>query len=341
MIAENPEGYAGLKAKYMSDMMGVNLLFNPETREILLDRGDGDILCLTQAEEYDALLAGIRQIAQDWQSVTIDDQIYINFMPAQREGLESITIKYTDQDKTTKTIVYNASELEVADGHYNIPVVIAPAQIGDTIIATLAVEGASDDTLSTSVADYCNHLIANYDGVDAAAVKALAVATLEYGQAAKEYFNYEPEAPAFATTEAAQDAISDVAALDNHMSVNANGNIKSISFMALTKPEFRFYVNPYSGLSEADYVALNDKITVDGNASARFVKNPDTGAILLEVTGIETANMDEVITIEIDGFGTITFCGNDFARLLAKNNSTATLGAALYLYGVAAKACFA
>ena len=43
----------------------------------------------------------------------------------------------------------------------------------------------------------------------------------------------------------------------------------------------------------------------------------------------------------IDGFGTIRFCGNDFAILLARNASTATLGAALYNYGTAAKACFA
>ena len=118
--------------------------------------------------------------------------------------------------------------------------------------------------------------------------------------------------------------------------------------MAVTKPEFRFYVNPESGLTEADYVALNDKITVNcDNAnvlekvSVQFVKNIETGAILLEVTGIEAATMDAIITITIDGFGTITFCGNDFARLLAKNASTQTLGTALYLYGTAAKACFA
>ena len=122
------------------------------------------------------------------------------------------------------------------------------------------------------------------------------------------------------------------------MSVTTGGKIASISFMALTKPEFRFYVKADCGLSEADFVELNDKITVNGSASAKFVKNGD--AILLEVTGIEAANMDEVITITIDGFGTITFCGNDFANLLAKNASTQTLGTALYLYGTAAKACF-
>ena len=114
--------------------------------------------------------------------------------------------------------------------------------------------------------------------------------------------------------------------------------------MAVTQPEFRFYT---TGITEVEAAALNDKITVSGNAkvlekvSVQFVKNAETGKILLEVTGIEAATMDEVITITIDDFGTITFCGNDFARLLAMNGSTATLGAALYLYGVAAKALFA
>ena len=53
--------------------------------------------------------------------------------------------------------------------------------------------------------------------------------------------------------------------------------------------------------------------------------------------------MDKVITITVGDLGTITFSGNDFARMMANNNdqSVATLGAALYLYGEAAKACFA
>ena len=110
--------------------------------------------------------------------------------------------------------------------------------------------------------------------------------------------------------------------------------------MALTQPEFRFYFN--ENLTEAKAVELNDNNQITTNVdgvTAKFYKNGD--AILLEVTGIEAANMDEVITITVGGLGTITFSGNDFARMLAKNASTQTLGAALYLYGAAAKACFA
>ena len=291
---------------------------------------------------------------QDFMSVRIDDQIYIKYILHNRDGLESVTVTYYDQDgvKELQEKRYTVDELTFdGNGMFEILAEVAPAQIGDKVTVTITTTDGSDPTTyETSIANYCKHLIANYDGENAAAVKALAAATLEYGQAANNYFagmDYYT-ATTFADTEKAQAAVADAAGLENHMSVNANGKIQSISYMAVTKPEFRFYVNPDSGLTEADYVALNDKITVNcDNAnvlekvSAKFVKNIETGAILLEVTGIEAANMDEIITITIDGFGTITFCGNDFARLLAKNDSTATLGAALYLYGVAAKALFA
>ena len=290
--------------------------------------------------------------AQDWQSVTIDDQIYINFMldATAHANMQSITITYTNQDKETKPLDVDVTKLEKDGDFYKVPAVVAPAQIGDKVTVTITTTDGSDPTTyETSIADYCKHLIANYDGENAAAVKALAAATLEYGQAANDYFfgtHYYHESDITTITNAVDATkAAEAKGLTNHMSVNANGKIQSISYMALTKPEFRFYVNPESGLTEADYVALNDKITVNcDNAnvlekvSVQFVKNGD--AILLEVTGIEAANMDEIITITIDGFGTITFCGNDFANLLAKNASTQTLGTALYLYGLAAKACF-
>ena len=280
---------------------------------------------------------------QDWQSVTILDQIYINFLLDldAREGVREVSIAYCCQDKEYKTFAYGADDVDGLDrenGKYKIPAVIAPAQIGDTI--TVRIESAdTTEVLESSVAKYCGYLL---DGDFSDEVKALAAATLEYGQAANDYFaqtDYYPAAEIAAITNAVKEEnVHRAQNLENHMSAQTGGKIHSVSFMALTKPEFRFYVNPDSSMSEADYAELNEKITVTGSASARFAKNGD--AILLEVTGIDAAGMDEVITVDIDGFGTITFCGNDFARMLAKNDSTATLGTALYLYGAAAKAYF-
>ena len=280
---------------------------------------------------------------QDWQSVTIDDQIRINFLLDldARTGVQRVVIEYVDQDlnDVEKTIVYDDIQtLDQVDGKYRCPAVLAPAQVGDTVKVTII--GDKTDTFTSSVADYCKYLL---DGNFSDEVKALAAATLEYGEAAKEFFGYRAETEGFYGTDAAQEAIETVKAIDDTLSVEADGKIVRASFMALTKPEFRFYVDPDCGLTEADFLSLNDRITVTGSdaVSAKFVRNVETGGILLEVTGIEAADMNKVITVDVDGFGTITFRGNDFARLLANNASAAVLGAALYNYGAAAAACFA
>ena len=278
---------------------------------------------------------------QDWMSVRIDDRIYIKYTLHNRENLESVTIAYLGQNgvEVPQTKTYSADELTFDEnGMFEILAEVAPAQIGDTVKVTILANGKPTE-YEYSVAKYCKYLI---DGDYDLNVQKLAKATLEYGQAANDYFAgmefYHPSQ--ITTIEDAVDGanIYEAQNLDNHMVVTTGGKITGISFMALTQPKFRFYVNPDCGLTEADFVALNDKISVDG---VRFVKREGTDEIMLEVTGIQAEDMDNVITIGIDGFGEISFCGNDFANLLAKDESTRTLGTALYLYGAAAKALFA
>ncbi|MBQ9552737.1 MAG: hypothetical protein IJU96_08225, partial [Clostridia bacterium] len=300
---------------------------------------------LTAAETtYQAAAA---ESVQDWQSVTIDDQIYVNFLlnEAKHVGMKSITISYTDQDKeVVNTVTVDITTLEKAGDFSKVHAVVAPAQMGDTITVTIVEADDSTTTLSTSIAEYCKALIAgNYEQK----YKDLAAATLEYGQAANNHYagtGFYTANEFGDTTEAA----NKVEALKNQdvtltLDADARAKIASASYMALTKPEFRFYVKN-GELTEAQAAALNKKITVTGPAGvkAQFVKNSDTNAIMLEVTGIEAATMDQEITVRIEGFGVITFCGNDFARLLARSTNTtvAILGAALYNYGEAAKACF-
>ncbi len=228
---------------------------------------------------------------------------------------------------------------------FEILAVIAPAQIGDMVKVTILANGQSTE-YEYSVAKYCEYLIANYNGENARAVRDLAKATLEYGKAANDYFYgtgfyHQSTITSPYSAEYKEEALHTAKNLTNTLSVTDNLRTKlaSAAFMALTQPEFRFYMKD---LTEAEAAELNDAITtnVDG-VTAKFYKNGD--AILLEVTGIEAANMDEVITITVGELGTITFSGYDFARMMAKSDdqSIAALGAALYLYGDAAKACFA
>ena len=301
---------------------------------------------LNDAEE--AYAEALAAEAQDFMSVRIDDQIYIKYTLHYRENLEGVTVTYYDQDGVTNQQVkhYTAAELNLDEnGSYVILAEVAPAQIGDVITVTITTtDGSAPTTYETSIKNYCNHLIANYDGQDADAVKALAKATLEYGQAANDYFagtSFYHASEITTITEAVKQVNIDAAKAQNNLAITGDirGKLASAAFMALTKPEFRFYMKD---LTEAEAAELNDAITtnVDG-VTAKFYKNGD--AILLEVEGIKAEDMDKVITITVGDLGTITFSGNDFARMMANNNdqSVATLGAALYLYGEAAKACFA
>ena len=126
---------------------------------------------------------------------------------------------------------------------------------------------------------------------------------------------------------------------------DGTGAVTGASFMALTKPEFRFYtagITEQQGYdyNEAGVTAAMDSAKPD-TLNARFVKKAD-GRVLLEVTGVSAENMDKTITVTVTGLGTITFNGNAFAKAMAKSRNTAQsdLGAALYNYGLAAKSCF-
>ena len=286
--------------------------------------------------------------AKDWMSVRIDDQIYIKYLLQKRENLESVTVEYLDQDgvEAVQTKVYTADQLTF-DGNdmFEILAVVAPAQIGDMVKVTILANGQPTE-YEYSVAKYCEYLIANYNGENARAVRELAKATLEYGKAANDYFYgtgfyHQSTITSPYSAEYKEEALHRAKNLTNTLSVTDNLRTKlaSAAFMALTKPEFRFYMKD---LTEAEAVELNSKITTNVNGvTAKFYKNGD--AILLEVEGIKAEDMDKIITITVGDLGTITFSGYDFARMMAKSDdqSIAALGAALYLYGDAAKACFA
>ncbi|MBQ7541126.1 MAG: leucine-rich repeat protein [Clostridia bacterium] len=272
---------------------------------------------------------------QDMQSVTIDAQISVNFLLDldARDNVQSVRIEYIDPatDTVQSDVEYtDFSNMEKQNDLYKIRAKIAPAQLGNTVQATVLYGDGKSETLGTSVAQYCSNLLQSDVGSDA--VRALAYAMLEYGQAANEYFGYN-DAPIGTTANAERD-VAYVKDLPSTLTLKTD-KITGAAFVALTKPEFRFFTE---GLTEAEAAGLNDRIAVSGNAQARFVKNGD--AIILEVTGVEAADMAESVTITVDGAEWVTFTGNDFARLLANYEPTAVLGAALYNYGAAAAACF-
>ncbi len=277
------------------------------------------------------------KLPQDKLSVTIGDQIGVNLLLDldARPDAQSVTVTYKDLsgNEQTETFTDFASLPQVEGGLYKIAVQIAPAQIADSV--TVYIDG---ETLDACVKDYCNTLS---EGEYEPEVAALAQAVLDYGQAANNYFDYSDE-----TLSALADLSADDARAWQSKFSDTTGKIQNVSFMALTKPEFRFYMK---NMTEAEAAAFNSAgitaVYEDSNITeplrARFVRNTN-GSILLEVTGVLAERMDQKIIVTIPGLGTITFAGNDFARMMAmsENGAIETLGAALYAYGEAAKNCF-
>ena len=284
--------------------------------------GNTDVTLTAQWEE---------NTPQDQISVTIGDQIGVNLrLDLDARNAQNVTVVYKDLSgvEQRETFTDFSSLPRVEGGLYKIAVQIAPAQIADTV--TVYIDG---ETLDANVKEYCNTLIA---GGYEPEVAALAQAVLDYGQAASNFFDYTDE-----TMSALNGLSADDAKAWQTQFSDTTGKIQSVSFMALTKPEFRFYMKNITEAEAAGYTvrAAYADGTITDTLNARFVKNL-SGSILIEVTGVLAEEMDKTIMVAIDGLGTITFAGNDFAKMMANNAATETLGAALYAYGEAAKACF-
>ncbi len=284
-----------------------------------------------------------RVIPRDFQSVTIDDQIHLNLfldLDFRDKTVNDVTI-------TLNGIAYEAVGEKLTEGEYaglyRYKVVMAPAQIADEIVVTIDGDAAP---LETSVKAYCDYMN-EHNSLYGANDVALATAILHYGQAANNVF-------ADGVNVVASD-IADISTMDKNAVQSASVTftdgtnvVTGASFMALTKPEFRFYTSGIDEQTAYDYNQAGITVTMADASqeqidalNARFVKKADK-SILIEVTGITAENMDKTVTVTVTGLGTITFNGNAFAKAMAKSGSTVqqNLGAAIYNYGAAAKTCF-
>ena len=277
---------------------------------------------------------GVASIPNDQMSVSVDDQIHLNlFLDLDFRGKTAadVTLTLAGETYACEGVKQNGGKY---DGLYKFKVEMAPAQIADEIVVKIG-----DEEIPTSVKYYCDFLI-EHDNTYGANDVALATAILNYGQAANNVFL------------GGADEIANLAGMNKTAVQSASvtfsdgtGKVTGASFMALTKPEFRFYT---AGIDEAtgyDYNEAGVSATMAGGGdtlTARFVKKADD-KVLLEVKGISAENLDKTVTVTVTGLGTITFNGNAFAKAMANPNSDEAqqnLGAALYNYGVAAKTCF-
>ena len=262
----------------------------------------------------------------DYQFVSITDQIGMTlYLDLAKRGLtpEDVTIKFDGEEQEV-----NITKITEGDyaGLYSVELVMAPAEASKDIDVIV-----KDKTiLSTAVTGYCNLL---KDYTQDADLLNLAKAISDYGTVAKQYFAGNQT-----------DAMTSGAANWDSKFSDEKGIVTGVTFMALTKPEFRFYT---ANITEAQAAAYNEagvsaayqNSKINETPEAHFVKSED-GKILIEVKGISAENMNETVVININGLGTVTFSGNDFAKAMTNVSGLANLGHALYNYSKAANDYF-
>ncbi|MCR4614542.1 MAG: hypothetical protein K5756_00115 [Clostridiales bacterium] len=283
----------------------------------------------TTAEDEKIELTATFKAINDYQSVSVTDQIEMNlFLDLDNRNVDvnDVTITVGGSPVTvtgTKVIEGNYKDL------YQYTIVMAPAETATVIGVVIG----GETILSTSVQSYCDQLAKTPEYVNETKLLALTNAILDYGTVAQQYFANEQ------TDTVTSDAASWTSKFSDEKHI-----VSGVTFMALTKPEFRFYTSSIIEAQAAAYNKAGVSAAYESNGikeslTARFVKSED-GRILIEVKGISAENMNEKVIITVNGLGKITFSGNDFAKAMANNNDLANLGNALYNYSAAAKDYF-
>ena len=285
--------------------------------------------------------------AIDKYSITISDAIDMNIYIANNvAGLAAIryTFNGTPEEESNQPTVETISGADLtpnADNYFEYSITLAPAQIEDTITVELLDSNGEllRPAITTSIANYCKQLRDNDNlaadlGITdelAAEYKELAKATLDYGKAAAEYFNYYNK-DAFEAEYNLNEA--DFSVYDGTLVANASGvGITQVSYRALSVPSIRFVLN----MTEAEASKLSVSSNI-GNASLINVG----GKVVLDVAGIPASQLDDALTITFSNGAVINYTPIVYAKKAAEQGGAlGTLGSAIANYNQAASAVFA
>jgi len=276
------------------------------------------------------------EAVEDSVSITTADKVNANIY-IEDTGVSAI--KYTfnqtpdEEGNVQEEITVPVSDLtKNAQGQYEYTIEVAPAQIKDNItVKVINNNNEVDRTYNTSVAGYCDQIIAgDYD----AKTKALAKAVLDYGKAASAFFDYNTAA--FTADYNNADAFDWTAVDKTNWAASITGDItvSEVRYVATATPDLRFVV----GYDEATAA----KLTAETNKGyeAKFVKVED--AVILQVTGIPAAKLNETITVTVSDGSTITYTPLIYAYNASKSDkpALAQLGNSIGFYWQAADAVF-
>lgn len=249
----------------------------------------------------------------------------------------------TNTDAATMTFTVNGSEQTVSmtearhiEGNlYAFPCVLVPAQMTESVTATLFDSG-NTHVMESSVRDYANQLLVSkrWDLLTAA---PMMLATLHYGAAAQNYFDYNTDNLANAGF-----AVGELTAVPEAESGNmATGSIPGIAYYGASlvyhsKIAVRFYFTVAEGYSINDFTFSQGETPV--------LKD---GRYYVEIPGVNPQDYADDITLTVskdDASISVTYSPMDYiSRMSAKTekDSLKTLLQMMYNYHLTAVAYLA
>jgi hypothetical protein len=307
----------------------------------------------------DALALLVEDLPEDSYNLTLTENIDVNFNLDteyyEAKDVVKFTVSYidvTDNKSATRTN-FDVELDDLETGAANLTLLAAPAQLAEPYVIT-PVDGtgaAVGEPIEVSVQDYCKSIInGEYSDED----KAVAQALLNYGALAAEYFDYATtkEDPTYAVQHAGD--YKDAVALSDiktkgaktpvySAGVDASGaviNVTGISYVAISEPEFRFYVSQASDV----WCSYTD-LRIDGDGlSANWIKTEHGNCV--SVTGLKASDFAKDFTLHIGGTD-LTYNGYTFlytvlaAETTEENESLQDLAKGIFRYASACQDKFA
>ena len=251
-------------------------------------------------------------------SVSLGSELVVNFY-AEVTDTEGAAMTFCVKEDTKTVPVAQARHVE--GNLYAFPCTIAPAQMADTIEATLIDSGNAYQT-STSVRAYAEKLFASKQW-DKLAANDMMVATLNYGAAAQNYFGYNTENLANAGYEKA--AAVEIPQVDSSNQVS--GSVSGISYYGAslvfeTRIAVRFYFTVRGDIADYNFSIGEEPVAKD---NMYYVEVPD----------INPQDYAENITLTVNDKLTVTYSPMQYiSRMYGKteNAQLKTLVNELYQY---------
>ncbi len=259
--------------------------------------------------------------AKTW-NLVLNGNIGMNFVlnvTAKEAATATVEVTVNGETKT-----YDVADLLV-NGEYVLKLDLAAAQMADVVTVKLY-KGDTTVSKDYSVRAYADYILADTEGVYTETAKALVKAMLAYGSASQTYFQYNDGTLADAGIE-----VTPAAVPEDGVQFNVAGSAEGVKYYGASlvyrnKIAARIY---FSGDVTGKIVTVNGVEVTPGTKDDLYY---------IEVADICPQDLDESITVTVDGL-TVTYAPMDYIiRMYAKGGNSKALVQALYGYYLAAEA---